>query len=101
MIKKIKYIIATVGIIFFLWIILSTLEIGFHNTDDNYHYSKLNCFEILAKHEKLEIVTVISCKREMNYYIVTVKDSKGNLYEYYDGDYKPNGTELTFTYIIQ
>lgn len=85
--ENIKRVFAKISIIFILWIILSTLEIGFHNTDKDYQYSKLNCFEILAKYQKTETKTVIDCQREMNYYIITVKDSKGNIYQFYDDEY--------------
>ena len=97
--EKAKQVFCILCLILFTWIILSTLEIGFHNTDENYQYSKANCFEIILNHAENGTVTVVDCQKEFNYYIVTVEDSKGNLWSYYDYDYKYNGTEIPYYYI--
>ena len=45
-----------------------------------------------------EVVTVVECVAVEDYYEVTVEDTKGNLWAYYDSDCYPNGKELRVTY---
>lgn len=45
-----------------------------------------------------EVVTVAECAAVEDCYEVTVEDTKGNLWAYYDSDCYPNGKELRVTY---
>lgn len=40
-------------------------------------------------------VTVTSCHRNGNVWLVEVEDEDGNVYEYYDSELKLNGTVMT------
>ena len=47
---------------------------------------------------RTEVVTVAECVAIDDCYEVTVEDTKGNLWAYYDSDCYPNGKELRVTY---
>ena len=47
---------------------------------------------------RTETVTVTECVAIEDYYEITVEDSKGNLWGYYDDNYYNNGKELKVTF---
>lgn len=86
-----------VCIILLAWIMASTTEIMIHNGNESYEYSKMNCWVILCGHAT-ETVTVVECNAVGNYYEITVEDSKGNLWAYYDDEPQTMGTTLRESY---
>lgn len=95
--KKANIIMNIVGIILLLWVVISTMEVIIHNGNENYEYSKANLW-VLMTESTTETVTVVECTPQGNYYEVTVEDSKGNLWAYYDDEPKEMGDTLRESY---
>ncbi len=95
--SKLNKVLNVVGIVLLLWVVISTMEVIFHNGNENYEYSKGNLWVVMTE-TKSETVTVVECIPEGNYYEVTVEDSKGNLWAYYDDEPKEMGTTLRESY---
>ena len=95
--SKLNRVLNVVGIILLLWVVISTMEVIFHNGNENYEYSKGNLWVIMTS-ESETTVTVVECIPEGNYYEVTVEDSKGNLWAYYDDEPKEMGDTLRESY---
>ena len=94
---KIKATLYIICVALLLWVIISTMEVMFCNGNEDYTYSKVNCWVLLTS-ETETTVTVVECVPVGNYYEVTVEDSKGNLWAYYDDEAKTIGTILRETY---
>ena len=94
---KLNRVLNVIGIILLLWVVISTMEVIFHNGNENYEYSKGNLWVIMTS-ESETTVTVVECIPEGNYYEVTVEDSKGNLWAYYDDEPKEMGDTLRESY---
>ena len=91
--SKLNKMLNVVGIVLLLWVVISTMEVIFHNGNENYEYSKGNLWVIMTE-TTTETVTVVECVPEGNYYEVTVEDSKGNLWSYYDDEPQTMGAVL-------
>lgn len=94
---KIKVALYAICVILLAWIIVSTMEVMLYNGNENYEYSKANLYVVLTS-ESETTVTVVECVAVDNYYEVTVEDSKGNLWSYYDSEPKTMGTTLRESY---
>lgn len=79
------------------WLIASWINVAIHNGNLNYVYPKWNVFTWFPTTET-ESYVVVDCVPEDNYYIVTIEDTKGNRWAYYDNDYMPNGYLLKPTF---
>ena len=110
-----------IGII--MWFICSTVEVWTRDLDTDYEYSKANVWEATVDSNsetetnvvsteaptteeptKDEIknntvhVKVVDCIESYGDYEVTVEDSEGNLWAYYDTEWLPNGYPLRATF---
>lgn len=95
--RKLNIIVNAIGIVILVWIIISAIEVNIYNGNENHEYSRSNVFVIMTE-TKSETVTVVECIPEGNYYEVTVEDSKGNLWAYYDDEPQTMGTTLRESY---
>ena len=90
---KIKVLCYALVIIALLWIGKSTVDVWTGNV------GKGNFWLILENKKETEN-TVIDCVKSNGneYYTVTVEDSEGNQWSYYDDQWKPVGTVLRVTW---
>lgn len=72
------------------WLLISWIDVATHNLNKGYEYGKWNIFTWFIKTETRNCV-VTDCQPEGKHYVVTIEDSKGNLWSYYDFDYRKKG----------
>ena len=93
-IKPIKATVYALCVLFLLWIAGSTTEVWYHNSHYDHSYSTCNAWQLLFGDNRTEM-TVNRCQYYGDgYYLVTVCDSKGNLWGYY-GDAMEIGTTVS------
>ena len=84
---KIKLVTEIICIIVIAWFVASTLEVQLHNLDKGYEYSHVNLWAIITTHTiEMEIVDC-EIDKPTDTFLVTVEDSNGNQYAYYDTEY--------------
>ena len=77
-----EIICGIVVILFFLWLINSTVEVWSHQYDDDYVYGKANAWALIVT--RTREMRVVDCVPEKgDEYLVTVEDINGNQYAYY------------------
>ena len=80
-----------------IWFVLSIFEVQTHNLDHGYQYNKANAIVLITT--QTETMTVVGCEvdKPTDSFLVTVRDSNGNEWDYYDTEYQYNGHELNVT----
>lgn len=79
-----------------VWMIASWVDTIAHNGNENPQYASWNMFALLTTTEtETDSCTVVSCVKANGNYRVTIEDSNGNLWAYYDSDSREIGEEIT------
>lgn len=89
--RKIENTMYIICALIIAWIMVCWINVAIHNGCPTYDYPRWNMFTWFADEPTTSYV-VTDCEPEGAHYVVTIKDNKGNLWSYYDYDYKVNGT---------
>lgn len=91
---KVKGIVLALLTMWFVWVMVSTVDVCVHNGNPNYEYSRANFYEVLLAIDaqiksptETKAVLVVDCTKYANGYEVVVRDLDGNDWAYIDSDY--------------
>ena len=123
--KASELILIGLGLGLAVWMITSTINVVAHNGNPNYEYNRANFWVATVEEPTTETPTteeptteaptteatteeeietneirvkVVDCVESYGDYEVTVEDSEGNLWAYYDSEWLPNGYVLRATF---